>query len=420
MFRMSAAVLAVVIAIIALWWLSLGLLPPSTVRMAAGIEGGGYWRIAEQYRDILAQDDIDLELVATAGSVDNARLIDSDKVDVALIQGGIPAGHSVETLGAVFTEPFLIFARQDADMDIPRNPARWAGLRIAAGPEGSGTRAAAEAFFKAAGIAPGNNTLLPLGDADAARALTAGSIDLALFVAPLSAPYLSSVLADPNTGLLQLKHLVALSRRMPQSIRVDMPSGAFGLNPPLPPENMQLLGLVARMVAKPDLHPAIVDRLVEAARKVNGRGDVITPEGQFPTMDNTSLPQDTYARDLIADGPSPLTAFLPYWVTAQISRFAILLLPIVFLLLPLLRTLPGLYQWSIRNRVFRYYVRIREIDEEAANTDDSDTLNTLKDELADLDREIAELKLPLTYRGYAYDARMHIDLLRKKIANQAA
>jgi len=129
-------------------------------------------------------------------------------------------------------------------------------------------------------------------------------------------------------------------------------------------------------------------------------------------MDNTSLPQDAYARDLIADGPSPLSAFLPYWVVAQISRFAILLLPIVFLLLPLLRTLPGLYKWSIRNRVFRHYARIREID-------DPQQLRELESELAALDREIAYLHLPLTYRGYAYDARLHIDLLRKRIANRA-
>ena len=39
---------------------------------------------------------------------------------------------------------------------------------------------------------------------------------------------------------------------------------------------------------------------------------------------------------------------------------------------------------------------------------------------AQLDRQIANLHLPLTYRGYAYDARLHIDLLRKRIANRVA
>jgi len=419
MFRVSALILAVVIAVSTLWWLSRDILPPSTVRFAAGAEGGGYWRIATQYREILARDDIDLKLIATAGSVENARLMVDGEADAALLQGGIAAGDGIQTLGAVFTEPFLIFARPTAGVDVPRNPARWSELRIAAGDEGSGTRAAAQAFLNAAGLADNANTLLPLGGADAAQALTSGDADVALFVAPLSAPYLAPLLADEDATLLQLDHIVALSRRMPQSILVDVPSGAFALDPPLPARERRLLGLVARIVAQPELHPAIVDRLVEAAREVHEPGDVITPEGQFPSMDNTSLPQDAYARDLIADGPSPLNAFLPYWVVAQISRFAILLLPIVFLLLPLLRTLPGLYKWSIRNRVFRHYARIREIDEAASETDDPQQLRELESELAELDREIAHLHLPLTYRGYAYDARLHIDLLRKRIANRA-
>ena len=418
MVRVSALILAVVLAVTTLWWLSRDLLPPSTVRFAAGIEDGGYWRIATQYRDILAEDDIDLELIATAGSVENAQLMAEGKADAALLQGGIVAGDRIETLGAVFTEPFLIFARPTAGADVPRNPAQWSGLRIAAGDEGSGTRAAAQAFLNAADLSGDANTLLPQGGADAAQALMSGDADVALFVAPLSAPYLSQLLADETATLLQLDHIVALSRRMPQSILVDVPSGAFALDPPLPARERQLLGLVARIVAQPELHPAIVDRLVEAAREVHEPGDVITPEGQFPSMENTSLPQDAYARDLIADGPSPLNAFLPYWVVAQISRFAILLLPIVFLLLPLLRTLPGLYKWSIRNRVFRHYARIREIDEAAAETTDPQQLRELESELAELDREIASLNLPLTYRGYAYDARLHIDLLRKRIANR--
>ncbi|WP_423823693.1 ABC transporter substrate-binding protein [Salinisphaera sp. SPP-AMP-43] len=419
MFRIPAAIIAVVLAAVALWWLSRGILPPQTVRFAAGIENGGYWQIAERYQDILARDGIDLKLIPTAGSVENARLMTQGKADAALLQGGVPVGGGVETLGAVFTEPLLIFARSSGGATVSNNPAMWSGLRIAAGAPGSGTRAAVKALLKAAGVT-GANTLLPLDGTAASAALADGPADVAVFMAPLSAPYLKPIVSDKSVRLVPLAHIVALSRRVPQSVIVNVPSGAFSLNPPLPADDRQLLGLLARMVAQPDMHPAIVDRLVNAAQLVHQSGDMITPAGQFPTMAHTSLPQNAYARDLIADGPSALSAFLPYWVVAQISRFAILLLPIVFLLLPLLRALPGLYQWSIRNRVFRHYARIREIDEAAAETDNPDTLHALESELAELDREIAGLKLPLPYRGYAYDARLHIDLLRKRIANRAA
>jgi len=41
MVRVSALVLAAALAVTALWWLSRDILPPSTVRFAAGVEDGG-------------------------------------------------------------------------------------------------------------------------------------------------------------------------------------------------------------------------------------------------------------------------------------------------------------------------------------------------------------------------------------------
>ncbi len=411
-------------------WFARDLPPPERVRFAAGIEDGGYWRFAERYRDILAEDGISLDLVATAGSVENAALLASGAVDAALLQGGIEPDVPVETLGSVFIEPLLIFARLDTatgdggavapdrPVGIPRNVAEWAGLRIAAGAEGSGTRAATSSLLAAAGLPGADNTLLPLGGADAAGALAAGEADVAVFVAPLSAPYLQPILSDPDVMLLPVAHVVALSRRMAQARIVDVPSGAFSLDPPLPAEDLRLLGLVARIVAEPHLHPAAVDRIVEAAIRVHGPGDVLTSAGTYPSMADAALPQDSYARDLLADGPSVFADILPYWGVAQINRFAILLLPIVFLLLPLLRALPGLYAFRVRSRVFRHYARIRQIETEAARTTDAGHLKDLQTELREIDDEIARLKLPLAYRDYAYNARLHIDLLLSRIASR--
>ncbi|WP_299649680.1 ABC transporter substrate-binding protein [uncultured Jannaschia sp.] len=430
MIRVLGYALLVVGVLAATLWFARDLPPPERVRFAAGIEDGGYWRIAERYRDILAEDGISLDLVATAGSVENAALLASGVVDAALLQGGIEPDVPVETLGSVFIEPLLIFARLDtgtggADavapnrpVGIPRNVAEWAGLRIAAGAEGSGTRAATSSLLAAAGLPGADNTLLSLGGADAAGALAAGEADVAVFVAPLSAPYLQPILSDPDVMLLPVAHVVALSRRMAQARIVDVPSGAFSLDPPLPAEDLRLLGLVARIVAEPHLHPAAVDRIVEAAIRVHGPGDVLTSAGTYPSMADAALPQDSYARDLLADGPSVFADILPYWVVAQINRFAILLLPIVFLLLPLLRALPGLYAFRVRSRVFRHYARIRQIEAEAARTADAGHLTDLQTELREIDDEIARLKLPLAYRDYAYNARLHIDLLLSRIASR--
>ncbi|MGV6804711.1 MAG: hypothetical protein ACWA49_10935, partial [Ruegeria sp.] len=61
-----ALVLAVLTAIL------LQLHPPGGLRMAAGPEGGAYIEVAQDYASILSQDDVRLEIVETAGSVENA------------------------------------------------------------------------------------------------------------------------------------------------------------------------------------------------------------------------------------------------------------------------------------------------------------------------------------------------------------
>jgi hypothetical protein len=105
---------------------------------------------------------------------------------------------------------------------------------------------------------------------------------------------------------------------------------------------------------------------------------------------------------------------------AQVARFAILLVPVFLILLPLIRALPGLYVWRMRRRVFRHYAAIRTIDEEVASTRDPARLAALEARLDEIEREVAGASLPLPYRELAYTARLHIELLRRRIAERRA
>ena len=405
----------VLISVAAFWLLSRDLIPPDKVRFAAGGEGGGYHRFALAYREILARDGIEVDVLTTAGSVENARLLSEGGADVGLLQGGVPVDGTLETVGNLFLEPLFVFTA--IDKPIPANPGDWQGLRLAVGGEGSGTRAAYLAMADAADVASGANTLLDAGGARGAAALLQGEADAALFVAPLEAPYLAELFADPSVRLLRLDHLEALTGRLAQSDKISLPAAGITMSPAVPPRDVDLLAMVAQLATVPDLHPALVDRLVEAARELHSDRTVIHGEGRFPNTQRTSLKPDAYARDLILSGPSPLQEYLPYWVVAQIQRFAILLLPIFFLLLPLLRALPGLYAWRMRARVYGYYNDVRDI-EQAARSADASALRDLDRRLAGIDEEISGLRLPLPYRDYAYTARLHVDLLRRKIADR--
>jgi hypothetical protein len=53
----------------------LSTMPPRSITMATGPEGGGYYEIGRQYQELLARTGVELRLVATAGSVENLALL---------------------------------------------------------------------------------------------------------------------------------------------------------------------------------------------------------------------------------------------------------------------------------------------------------------------------------------------------------
>jgi len=394
----------------------LNLYPPETLTIAAGPPGSAYHATALAYREWLARDDIALEILETAGSVENAALLmDPDGPDVALVQGGVPlADAGIRGLAAVAVEPLWVFARSAAG--VSANPLDWAQLRVAAGALGSGTRLIADglaAHTGAAALAPASAQAA--GGAAAARALLAGEVDIALFVAPATAPYLQPLFASPALQLISFAHEEAIALSLPGARQVRLPSGILDYRRPFPARTASLVALVSRLVARESLHPALVNRLVHAVVEVHGSDSIIPADRNYPSADDLAIPVNGYAAQLLRDGFSPLERFLPYWIVAQVNRILLILVPALLLLLPLLRLLPAVFQWIFRTRVYRHYARVNEIDRILAEqrTDPTpDQRRALYEELDLIEAKLRRTNLPNSYRKQAYTLLHHIDYVR--------
>ncbi|MCV2891073.1 TAXI family TRAP transporter solute-binding subunit [Ruegeria aquimaris] len=405
--------IAIVLAI--LWAVFDHLHPPDRFVMAAGPENGAYAQIAGKYQTVLARDRIQLDIVYTAGSAENARLIAEGKVDAALLQGGITVpSATVEAVGTIFYEPIVFLIRRDAP--IPRNPANWSGLRIASGMPGSGTEAAFRDFEAAVGLRHEANTHVPMPYAKAADAVERDEIDIATFVAPVDAPYLIEAYGHLSLGVLPLEHVEAISRRMEYAGVVTVPAGGMSLAPVLPPVERSLIALEARLAVQVGLHPALVNRLTMAAIELHGRRGIITDPGRFPSIEGAGLVVNNTARQLILEGPSTWHDWLPYWVAAQINRVLLLVLPFFFVVVPLLRLIPALYAYLMRWRVWRYYPEIRRVEEELASNPSSDALADMQARLAEVEDRLAAMRLPTAYRQSQYDARLHLELVQNRLS----
>lgn len=395
----------------------LALRPPPTLTLAAGSAGGGYYSIGERYRSALAADGLTLTLRETAGSAENAELLaDPDSgVDAILLQGGVPLpeGTAAQTLAAVFLEPLWIFHAGA----VPPNAslAELSGLRLAIGAEGSGTRKAVLTILARLDLALDAFELRPLGGQAAADALLAGEIDVAFFVAPAEAGYLRDLIASERTALVPLRYAGAIARLVDDVDLRVLPAAGLDYPERRPSADVAMLAMVGRLVARADMHPAHVNRLVVAAKDIHARSDILVDAGHFPRASDGQPPMGDQAAALVARGPQISDRLLPYWMAAQINRVALLLLPLLLLVMPILRALPGLYTWRMRARIYRHYRDLLALEAEANAATDATTRESLTTRLDALEAAVLNTKLPLRFNEYAYTLRLHIDLIRRRL-----
>ena len=98
-------------------------------------------------------------------------------------------------------------------------------------------------------------------------------------------------------------------------------------------------------------------------------------------------------------------------MASWIDRLKILILPLLTLLIPLFRLAPPLYTWRIRKRVYRWYQVLREIE----HSQPDHAGNSLLERLDDLENEVIEIEVPLSFVDEVYHLRAHIDLMRKRL-----
>lgn len=392
--------------------------PPSTIHIAAGSSDGAYFRYAQQYRAILARSDIDLVVLETAGSVDNLnRLLDADDpVELALVQGGIANAEQKEQLsglGSLFYEPLWLLAPAGTP---PRPLNTLAGARIGIGAEDSGTRFLAQRILDANGIDDTNATLISDDLETAASAITDDRLDLMFAVGSADSPLLRRLAGQDAIVLQDLPRAAAYARRDRSLTVLDLPEGTLDLVRNVPDADLRLVAATANLVAHPDLHPALVDLLIGAAAEVHGAGSLFAEPGRFPTPQHSDFPLSADAERHYEHGPPFLQRYLPFWAATWIDRTKVMLVPLLALLLPLVKTLPPVYRWRIRRRILRWYVQLRRIDLAIETGDLNPTrLAELKEELQDIESDAARVDVPLSYSNELYNLRLHIQLLEQKL-----
>jgi TRAP-type uncharacterized transport system substrate-binding protein len=389
--------------------------PPKIVVMSTGPLDGAYHAFALRYKAHLAQYGVTLELKPSAGAVENVERLKTrkDGVSLALVQGGIANAENAPglmTLGSMFYEPSWLFYRSARSLDLGN---QLRGKRIAIGPPGSGTRAVGQYVMRETGLEKPPTVLSDLGGLAAAKALEAGEVDAVFYIAAPDAPGVQRLLAAPGMQLLSTKRAETFVRRMPFLHKLTLPEGAVDLARNIPPVDTTLLAVTANLVAVEDIHPVIVDLMLEAARKVHGGAGLFQRVGEFPAPRDLDLPLSSDAERIYKGGPSILRRYLPYWMVVWVNRFIVIGIPLIIIAIPIFRNIPAIYRWRMRHSIYRWYGELR-FTEDAVRRGVGDPVAQLA-RLDRMEQQLDRLWVPVAYAADFYNLRYHIQMVRERL-----
>ncbi|MFB7723685.1 TAXI family TRAP transporter solute-binding subunit [Nocardia sp. NPDC056100] len=260
----------------------------TTVRMAAGESGGFYYAFAQLLSRTAAGSGVRIEVVSTAGSVDNLELLARGGAEVGLVLADSVADSAdpPPAIGRVYENYLQVAVAADGPI---RSPGDMRGARINVGATGSGAAHTGEKLLSAAGLSPAEVTATHLPLAEAVTALRQGRIDALLWAGGVPTP----ALAEPGVRLLDLGSLTEPMRERFGYLYdpVLIPAGTYPGSPAV-----HTIGVANLLVAAPALADSTARALTEV---LLAHADSLVPAEAAGT-------QFLDARSLIGTGTVPL------------------------------------------------------------------------------------------------------------------
>jgi TRAP-type uncharacterized transport system substrate-binding protein len=398
--------------------------PPHTITITSGPPGSSFASSAEKYAKILAANGVRLKILPSEGSLQNLERLEDPrlKVDIGFVQGGLAttnaAGSRLVSLGSISYEPLLIFYRSATPI---RFLSDFDGKRLAVGSAGSGTHLLALTLLQTNGISLTGSTKFFEFEADAAaQALLAGAVD-AVFLTSDSASVqtMRTLLRAPGVQLFNFEQADAYSRKFAYLSKMKLPEGSIDFGKNMPSQDVWLVGPTVELVVRPNLHPALSDLLLEAARQVHGNASLLQNRGEFPAPIEHEFKISPDATRYYKSGKSFFYRSLPFWIASLVNRVLVVFVPMALVLIPGVRLIPAFYKWRIRLRIQRWYRSLLWLERDLFRGLTPEKHAALVRRLDEIEKAVKQMKVPASFADQFYSLRQHIDYVRERLVNRS-
>ena len=427
-----------------------------------------YAELAQRYRDELRKFGVDVEVRTTTrfkdkegrttlrpleGRLTLRALADDDSgIPAGFVKGGLVGSlqgrlatekqknwhaeySKLRSVGRLFYEPIWVFTRGDLPIQTLRD---LKGKRILIGTRDSGARGIARQLLKANGVIDKESaTFLDEDLPPDAAPLLSGTADAGIVVLAADTEKMQKLLRVANIRLMDFTpEADAYTNRFPALSKVILRQGAVEFDPLLPTDDITLLTTSVALVVRPDMQPALVSLLTHAVVHNpkpgfdrNGDPVLFYRAGEFPAGSDPEFELADEARVVYRSGELPVvlktlapraqSLGIPFSYMAFVNNHwttLVGLLGALALVLPLTRSIPALYVWSIRRRIVYWYRQLkaleRNLDSGAADQDPA----AVQTEFDRIDSNVRRMRVPNYYSSELYDLRGHIDLVRQRLA----
>jgi TRAP-type uncharacterized transport system substrate-binding protein len=390
--------------------------PPKHLRIAASVEGSYFAEVADKYKEELAKEGVTLEIINSHGAFENLQLVKEGKVDLALTHGGLTQPKSspnLVSLGSISYEPIWVFRRKGTPVITDITQVK--GMRVNIGAEGSGVKILALKLLNISGVNHVNTKFSNLTTDESIDQLISGRIDIGFFMDPPENPKIQALFKREDIFEVDLKDSEAFRRNFRFLHVTNLAPSTIDLELEQPTTELHTVSVTNTLVANRDLHPAILYLLLSILDKVHHHPTLISNEDEFPSDKDVDLPLSQEAELFYKKGMPFLTHYLPFELASILERLLKALLPIVFIIFPLLNSIPTIIEWKTKRKFSNLYLSLIEIEKLIHSNQGNISQNEFESMLNALEEKIVLENIPLSFSSDVYVLREHIELAKRQI-----
>ncbi|HEV7256646.1 MAG TPA: TAXI family TRAP transporter solute-binding subunit [Bosea sp. (in: a-proteobacteria)] len=315
-----------------------------------GSAGGAYHALASDLARLARRDGGRLEVLATAGSIENANQLVAGREHCVekfgFVQDGTPISldSGIELLGRLpEPESLLVLARRGRTL---RNFADLRGITVGIGPEGSGTafltlQLLGDPDLKKLGIRTSHHEL-----EEQARLVARGDLDLAAYVMRNDAEFMRTIIGQYDLDIIELRDLKGLIDRYPWLSLGYVPAGRFDLMRQVPERDKPVPQVNTLVLASPCAKRA--DRIELLVLLTATLPTFVRSNPPNSTSPATALPLAAEARQFFISGePEFVDRYFPWLVNIMSPAYWVYLVMAVTALFNGMRGISHFRLWRI-------------------------------------------------------------------------